>query len=52
MVSGQWKSHLLEHCVEVFCDGRHRLKTEYTSVEELYQKIDRLEVENGFLKKN
>jgi transposase len=48
---GKWKSHLLSHCEEVFRDGRSRTKQEHPSVEELYQKIGHLEVENDFLKK-
>jgi hypothetical protein len=43
---------LFEHCEKFFRDGCHRPKNEEPSVEELYQKIGRLEVENNFLKKN
>jgi transposase len=45
---GKWKRQLLEHCNEIFHDGR---KKRYPNIENLYQKIGRLEVENEFLKK-
>jgi transposase len=48
---GKWKSHLLEHGEDVFRGGRRRRKPKSLSVEELYQKIGCLEVENDFLKK-
>jgi transposase-like protein len=46
---GKWKRKLLEHCNEIFHDGR---KKRYPNIEDLYRKIGRLEVENEFLKKN
>jgi transposase len=48
---GKWKSQLLERCEEIFRDGRKREKNDNPTLEELYQKIGRLEVENDFLKK-
>jgi transposase-like protein len=47
----RWKIHLLENVSSVFQDGRGKKKTEASEVNDLYQKIGRLEVELDWLKK-
>jgi transposase-like protein len=47
----KWKSVLLANLETLFRDGRQRHPKEDSDVNELYQKIGRLEVENDFLKK-
>jgi transposase len=50
-VVSKWKLHLLENVAAVFQDGRVKKKIDSPDVDELYQKIGRLEVENDYLKK-
>ena len=50
-VVSKWKIHLLENVATVFQDARAKKKSDNTLVDELYQKIGRLEVENDYLKK-
>ena len=46
-----WKAHLLDSAESIFQDGRTKKKQEVPNVDELYQKIGKLEVENDWLKK-
>lgn len=50
---GKWRKELLERAHELFTDRRTKgsSKEEDSSVEELYEQIGRLKVENDFLKK-
>jgi transposase-like protein len=50
-VISKWKLHLLENVAALFQDGRSKKKDEETEVNDLYQKIGRLEVELDWLKK-
>ena len=47
----KWKTRLLEQAADVFTDGRTQKKNNDPTVEELFQKIGRLEIENDWLKK-
>ena len=47
----KWKARLLEQAADVFIDGRTQKKDDNPTVEELFQKIGRLEIENDYLKK-
>jgi transposase-like protein len=51
IVISRWKAQLLENAATVFQDGRSKKKSDETNVDELYQKIGRLEVELDWLKK-
>jgi hypothetical protein len=46
----KWKSVLLDNLEVLFHDGRQKEPKDDAEVNELYQKIGRLEVENDFLK--
>lgn len=47
-----WKKKALSHLPEAFNDTTKHVKTAYESqIDELYEKIGRLKVENDFLKK-
>jgi transposase-like protein len=50
-VISRWKAQLLDNVASLFQDGRVKKKSDDTTVDELYQKIGRLEVENDWLKK-
>jgi transposase-like protein len=50
-VISKWKAQLLDNVATLFQDGRGKKKKEETTVDELYQKIVRLEVELDWLKK-
>jgi transposase-like protein len=50
-VISKWKVQLLDNVAALFQDGRGKKKKEDTTVDELYQKIGRLEVELDWLKK-
>jgi transposase-like protein len=50
-VISRWKTQLLDNAETVFQDGRAKKKSDDPSVEELYQKIGRLEVELDWVKK-
>jgi transposase len=50
-VISKWKAQLLDNVATLFQDGRGKKKKEDTTVDELYQKIGRLEVELDWLKK-
>lgn len=47
----KWKAKLLDRADELFADGRAKKSIDTPTVEELYQKIGRLEIENDYLKK-
>lgn len=49
----KWRKELLERAHELFADGRSRTSEsgETSTIEELYEQIGRLKVENDFLKK-
>jgi transposase-like protein len=47
----RWKLQLLDNIDAVFADGRSKPKQDDSLVDELYQKIGRLEVELDWLKK-
>ena len=48
----QWKRQVLNYLPELFTDKTKALQVDYESqLEELYQQIGRLKVENDFLKK-
>src|SRR5215469_4467529 len=47
----RWKVQLLDNIETVFKDGRSRSKHDDSLVDELYQKIGRLEVELDWIKK-
>jgi transposase-like protein len=51
IVISRWKTQLLDNVETIFQDGRVKKKTEAPDVDELYQKIGRLEVELDWLKK-
>lgn len=51
---GKWRKELIERAPELFTDGRKRGDDERSAerkLEELYEQIGRLKVENDFLKK-
>jgi transposase-like protein len=48
---GKWKVLLLDNMEILFRDGRQKKPKDDVDVNELYSKIDRLEMENDFLKK-
>jgi transposase-like protein len=50
-IISKWKAQLLDNVANIFQDGRGKKKKEDTTVDELYQKIGRLEVELDWLKK-
>ena len=50
-VISRWKAQLLDNAEDIFQDGRAKKKQETHNVDELYQKIGKLEVENDWLKK-
>jgi transposase-like protein len=50
-VISKWKAQLLDNVATLFQDGRGKKKKEDTTVDDLYQKIGRLEVELDWLKK-
>jgi transposase-like protein len=50
-VISRWKAQLLDNVASLFQDGRAKKKSDDTTVDELYQKIGRLEVELDWLKK-
>jgi transposase len=50
-IISRWKAHLLDSAESIFQDGRTKKKQEVPNVDELYQKIGKLEVENDWLKK-
>jgi putative transposase len=50
-VISRWKAQLLDNAETVFQDGRAKKKSDEPAVEELYQKIGRLEVELDWVKK-
>ncbi len=49
----KWRKELLERAHELFVDGRSKSSgsEESSTIEELYEQIGRLKVENDFLKK-
>jgi transposase len=47
----KWKIQLLDNAASVFQDKRAKKKSDDSLVDELYQKIGKLEVENDWLKK-
>jgi transposase-like protein len=47
----RWKIQLLDNIETVFQDGRAKPKHDETLIDELYQKIGRLEVELDWIKK-
>lgn len=51
---GKWRKELLERAGEFFTDGRRRTGVEASEqeIQELYEQIGRLKVDNDFLKKN
>jgi hypothetical protein len=51
IVISRWKAQLLDNAATVFQDGRSKKKSDETNVDELYQKIGRLEVELDWIKK-
>jgi transposase-like protein len=50
-VVSRWKAQLLDNAETIFQEGRTKKKTDDPSVDELFQKIGRLEIENDWLKK-
>jgi transposase-like protein len=50
-IISKWKAQLLDSAADLFQDGRGKKKKEDTNVDDLYQKIGRLEVELDWLKK-
>jgi transposase-like protein len=44
-VISKWKAQLLDNVATLFQDGRGKKKKDDTTIDELYQKIGRLEVE-------
>jgi len=50
-IISRWKAQLLDSAESIFQDGRTKKKQEVPNVDELYQKIGKLEVENDWLKK-
>jgi transposase-like protein len=48
---GKWKAQLLEQASDVFIDKRAKKKNDDPTVDDLFQKIGRLEVELDWLKK-
>jgi transposase len=50
-IISKWKAQLLDHAETIFKDGRIKKKSNDPNVDELYQKIGRLEVELDWLKK-
>ena len=50
-VISRWKAQLLDNAEAVFQDRRTKKKSDDPTVEQLFQKIGRLEVENDWLKK-
>jgi len=50
-VISRWKSQLLDNAEAIFQDGRSQKKQDTPNVDELYQKIGKLEVELDWIKK-
>jgi transposase-like protein len=50
-VISKWKAQLLDNVASIFQDRRGKKKKDDTTIDELYQKIGRLEVELDWLKK-